>query len=130
MSQQYLLANTLFYPALTLVNVIRFSIQGMGFSMFSIFSGLMEMIARIIAGMVLVPLMGFAGCTFASPLAWVMADIFLIPAYFHCKQALLTKAHHIQPAPSATLAASRSDQALSGHAGHLFHRPKKTCHSI
>ena len=111
LSHQYLLMNTLFYPALTLVNVIRFSIQGMGFSVFAIFSGLMEMIASIIAGAVLVPALGFFGCTLASPLAWVLADLFLFPAYARCKKVLLTKAHHtavpatdsvnaIEPCPS------------------------------
>ena len=132
MSQQYLLVNTLFYPALTLVNVYRFAIQGMGFSLFSIFSGLMEMIARMFAGIILVPTLGFTGCSIASPLAWIMADIFLVPAYFHCKKVLMTKAHHIQPAPSERLAGSRSGAELSGHRsfGFLFHHKKKTLQSI
>ncbi len=126
MSQQYLLINTIFYPTLTLVNVFRFSIQGMGFSLFSIFSGLMEMIARMVAGIFLVPALGFAGCTVASPLAWIMADIFLIPAYLHCKKVMLTKAHHIQPSLSPRLVPSKSRQRNSVH---LFRPAKKSCQS-
>lgn len=122
LSQRYLLLNTLFYPLLTMVNVIRFSIQGMGFSLFSIFSGIMEMIARIIAGVVFIPNLGFTGSALASPLAWVMANLFLIPAYFHCKQVLLTKAHHLNPATVADPAPSAGQ--VPNHPSH-----QKTCRS-
>ncbi|MBQ8092227.1 MAG: MATE family efflux transporter [Clostridia bacterium] len=127
LSQQYMLMNTLFYPLLTLVNVFRFSIQGMGFSMFAIFSGVMEMIARIIAGMILVPMMGFTGCTLANPLAWIFADIFLIPAYLHCKKVLLTKAHHQLPADTPSVeTVHEMPECTSGNS--VFNR-KKACHS-
>lgn len=56
-----MLINVLAYPLLTLVNVVRFMIQGMGFSMFAILAGVMEMIARSLAGMFLVPALGFVG---------------------------------------------------------------------
>lgn len=36
LARQYMIANVSFYPLLTLVNVVRFTIQGMGFSMFAI----------------------------------------------------------------------------------------------
>ena len=51
-------------------------IQGMGFSTFAILAGVFEMIARALAGLVLVPKFGFLGACFASPLAWIFADIF------------------------------------------------------
>ena len=74
--------NALFYFPLALVNNIRFLIQGMGYSMLAILSGVSEMIARALAGFLLVPVFGFVAAGFASPLAWVLADIFLIVAYF------------------------------------------------
>lgn len=79
----FLLIQSSFYFTLALVNIVRFLIQGMGFSMFAVFAGVMEMLARTIVAFTLVPAMGFLGACFASPLAWVMADLFLIPAFFY-----------------------------------------------
>ena len=95
LAQTYMLVNVLAYPLLTLVNVVRFMIQGMGFSMFAILAGVMEMIARSLAGMFLVPALGFVGAAMGSPLAWVAADIFLVPAYFRCRRVLMSQAHHL-----------------------------------
>ena len=72
-----LIVSSSFYIPLALVNIIRFMIQGMGFSTFAILAGVFEMIARTLAGLVLVPKFGFIGACFASPLAWVFADAFL-----------------------------------------------------
>lgn len=73
-----------FYPLLTLVNTVRFTIQGMGFSGFAVFAGVAEMIARALVGIILVPILGFTGACFAGAAAWVFADAFLIPAYYSC----------------------------------------------
>lgn len=84
----YLKLESGFYCLLTLVNCVRFAIQGMGFSMFAVFAGVMEMIARTLVAVTLVPVLGFAGACLASPMAWVFADLFLIPAFFHVKKKL------------------------------------------
>ncbi len=84
----FLTVNTAFYFPLALVNIIRFLIQGMGFPTFAILAGVFEMAARTLAGLVLVPLLGFTGVAIGNPFAWVMADFFLIPAYFHVKKKL------------------------------------------
>lgn len=85
-STQFLIIVSAFYCLLTLVNTVRFTIQGMGFSSLAIIAGVMEMLARGIAGMMLVPKFGYIGACFSSPLAWLMADAFLIPAFFLCKR--------------------------------------------
>ena len=82
-AKEFLLINALFYIALVFVNVVRFMIQGMGFSGFAVFAGVFEMIARALIGIVFVPVFGYTAACFASPLAWVFADAFLIPAYAH-----------------------------------------------
>ena len=69
-----------------LVNTVRFTIQGMGFSVFAITSGVLEMIARSLAGLVVVPLIGYTGICLAHQMAWIFADAFLIPAFFWCKK--------------------------------------------
>ena len=60
----------------------------MGFSKLAVFAGAFEMLARGLAGFVLVPFFGFPAVCFANPLAWIFADIFLIPAYFHVRKRL------------------------------------------
>ena len=95
LAQQYMVINVIFYPMLTLVNVVRFMIQGMGFSAFAILAGVMEMFARSAAGLLLVPVWGFPGAALGGPLAWVFADVFLVPAYFKCRRTLMTRAHHV-----------------------------------
>ncbi|MFG6355688.1 MAG: MATE family efflux transporter [Acetatifactor sp.] len=84
----FLTLATVFYFPLALVNIIRFMIQGVGFPFFAILAGVFEMAARALAGFVLVPAFGFLGSCLGSPIAWIMADAFLIPAYFHVKKKL------------------------------------------
>ena len=78
---QMMTANACFFLALTLIFVFRFTIQGLGFSRLAMLAGVFEMFARMFVAMILVPRLGFAGVCFANPTAWVMADVFLIPAY-------------------------------------------------
>ncbi len=82
-ARRYLLINGAFYIPLALVNIVRFLIQGLGFPTFAILAGVCEMIARIAVAVALVPTLGFLGASFANPCAWVAADLFLIPAYYH-----------------------------------------------
>lgn len=87
-ARQLLLTNAAFFIPLAFVNIIRFMIQGMGFSMFAVLAGVFEMAARALAGLFLVPALGFTGVCLASPLAWIFADAFLIPAYIHVRRKL------------------------------------------
>ena len=73
-----------------------------------------------LAGVVLIPMFGYAGACVGGPLAWLFADIFLIPAFFMCKKTLLRRvrpehvarvvhpaqhsAAHVYTSPSLTLA--------------------------
>ncbi len=86
--QKYLLYNASFYIPLALVNIIRFMIQGLGFSKFAVIAGVCEMVARGVVGALLVPVFGFTAACLASPLAWIAADAFLIPAYLSVMKKL------------------------------------------
>ncbi len=81
-----------FYPALGMLTIFRYSIQGLGYSNLSMFSGVMEMIARCGVSLWLVPAFAFTGVCFGDPVAWVCADLFLFPAFFllykHLKKQL------------------------------------------
>lgn len=96
-AHQFLISQSTFYFFLAEVNIIRFMIQGMGFPRLSILSGVFEMIARSTFGFVFVPLleekahMGYFAATFASPAAWILADIFLIIAFVFCYRTLVKR---------------------------------------
>ena len=85
-----------FYPVLGMLTILRYSIQGLGYSNLSMLSGVMEMIARCGVSIWLVPAFGFTGVCFGDPTAWVFADLFLFPAFFllyrHLKRKLLQTA--------------------------------------
>ena len=84
LSRQYLLSCALFYIPLLFVYLLRFTIQGLGYSGLAVVAGVFEMAARGVFALCLVPSLGFDAVCFASPAAWVMADVFLFPAYFRC----------------------------------------------
>ena len=79
-----------FYPVLGVLTILRYSIQGLGYSNLSMLSGVMEMIARCGVSIWLVPALAWMGVCFGDPVAWVMADIFLIPAFLWVVHRLKT----------------------------------------
>lgn len=88
--KQFLITQAMFYFPLALVNIVRFTIQGMGFSPTATIAGVLEMFGRGLIAY-LVGIYGFSAVCFASPTAWIFADAFLIPAYFICRRRLLKK---------------------------------------
>ena len=74
----------IFYIPLINLNLLRFTIQGLGYSNLAVVSGVFEMVARGGVAIWLVPRMGFDAVCLAGPAAWVMASCFLIPAYLAC----------------------------------------------
>lgn len=99
-AMMFLLANAVTYTLLAAVNIFRFAIQGMGYSTFAIYSGVMEMIARILVAFTFVPMIGYAGAIWASPVAWLFAVFFLIPGFYSCCRKLEKKfaannCHHL-----------------------------------
>ena len=88
LGSEFLIIQAMFFIPLVYVNVLRFSIQGMGFSQFAIIAGVMEMFARMLTGMLLVASFGYRAACLGSPLAWIAADAFLIPAVIHCVKRL------------------------------------------
>lgn len=98
LAKQFLWLNVLFYIPLAFVNIIRFSIQGLGNSQLAVFAGVFEMIARGGVALGLVPAFGYVAVCLASPAAWVLADLFLFPAFFHSVKILKNRF----PSSSAT----------------------------
>ena len=88
MAVHYLRINTLFYIPLLFVNIVRLSIQGMGFTRVAMLAGMFEMLARSLVALLVVPAFGYNGACFANPAAWVLADLFLFPCYLHVMRGL------------------------------------------
>ena len=84
----YLLINVLCYAMLVIVNVFRNAIQGMGASTFAMGAGVFEMVARILCAYLMIPTLGFYGACLSNGIAWIFADVFLIPAFIHVKRRL------------------------------------------
>ena len=78
----YLITGVALYLPLLYIHILRNTIQAMGYSNFAVFGGALELLGRGSMGIYFVPAFGFAAVCFASPLAWVFADLFFIPMYF------------------------------------------------
>lgn len=81
LAQQYINAGSYFYLILSLLFVLRNALQGLGYSLTAMTAGVFELIARGIMGFGFVNTIGYAAACVANPVAWIAADIFLIPAY-------------------------------------------------
>ncbi|MBD5134278.1 MAG: MATE family efflux transporter [Clostridiales bacterium] len=105
LTTRYVVTLTAFFFPLALVNILRFSIQGMGFGTLAILAGVLEMIARTVVGHFFVPAVGYGAACFASPAAWICADLFLIPACLGCVT------HLRRSSPTAALETLSKDAA-------------------
>lgn len=71
------------YALLGLLYIFRMATQGVGESRLAIQAGVLEMIARTGASLFLVSRLGYTGICIEDPLAWIFADIYIIPICFY-----------------------------------------------
>ena len=76
------------YWLLALLFIYRYTLQGLGDSVIPTIAGIMELIMRMSAAMILSQTMGFDGPAIASPLAWFGAVVPLAIAYHRRKHHL------------------------------------------
>ena len=79
----FLHVSVTFFPVLGLLCILRYTIQGAGFTNLAMLSGVSEMVARILVGVFAVPMWGYIAVCFGDSTAWIFADAFLIPAFFY-----------------------------------------------
>lgn len=84
----FLHLNTMFFVLLGLLSILRYSIQGVGYTQLSMFSGVAEMVARVLVSLFLVPALKFQGVCLGDPTAWLFANLFLVPAFFYVYKQL------------------------------------------
>lgn len=78
----YLAVMSVGLPILYILYVTRSVIQGMGNTVLPMVSGVAEFVMRTAAAIILPRLLGELGVFYAEPLAWIGADLVLIPSYF------------------------------------------------
>lgn len=91
-SAMYLRCMGYFFWSLGILNVTRMSTQGIGFSGRAIFSGLTEMVARIVVSLIFVPLFGYHAVCYADQAAWVSACFYIVPTCIFC----IRKVYYLQ----------------------------------
>lgn len=82
LAQIYLNINGAMYFILALLFIYRYSLQGLGQSFAPTVAGIMELVMRTFAAIVLSKHFGFAGVSAANPLAWIGSCIPLGIAYY------------------------------------------------
>lgn len=71
----------IFFIPLHFVNTIRNGIQGMGYGMLPMMSGVAELVGRGITAIIAASVSSYVGVCLASPVAWVVATVLLFFMY-------------------------------------------------
>ncbi|MCI1018367.1 MATE family efflux transporter [Microbacterium sp. C5A9] len=85
-----LIINGCGYWMLGILFVLRGALQGLGHTLVPTVTGVIELVMRVGAAVVLGALIGFAGVALSNPLAWLGAIVLLVPAYVRAHRALAT----------------------------------------
>ena len=79
---EFLCLMSLWLPVLYLLYIYRSALQGMGNTVMPMTSGIAEFMMRTGAAFVLPALIGYPGVFWAEILAWIGADLILMPSYY------------------------------------------------
>jgi putative MATE family efflux protein len=93
------------YAVLGVLFVLRGALQGLGHTVVPTATGVLELVFRVGAAVVLGASWGYEGVVWGNPLAWVAATLLLVPAYRRAHRAL---------ASDATAGERAADQPLPG----------------
>lgn len=85
-----LLINGLTYWSLGILFVLRGALQGLGHTLVPTITGVIELVMRVAAAVILGSLIGYTGVALSNPLAWVGAIVLLVPAYVAAHRSLAT----------------------------------------
>lgn len=84
--QRYLQFTTPFYTVLSILFIVRYTLQGLGKVVAPTLAGLMEMIMRVLIPVSLTGIMGFSGIVLSHPLAWIGSTVILVYAVYLVKK--------------------------------------------
>ena len=83
-----LIVNGVSYSALGVLFILRGSLQGLGSIVIPTVTGVVELVMRVGAAIVLGQAFGFVGVALSNPLAWIGACVILVPAYLRAHRRL------------------------------------------
>ncbi|MDR2897899.1 MAG: MATE family efflux transporter, partial [Spirochaetaceae bacterium] len=92
----YLIYTGSCYSILALLFIFRYTLQGLGNSLFPTIAGFMELAVRIGAVFFLAPWLGYTGICLSEPLAWLGSFIPLAIALFFILRKLLRTEQSIE----------------------------------
>ena len=75
-------------PVLYVLHLTRSCIQGLGNTLLPMVSGVSEFVMRTGGALLLPAVLGGTGVMCAEVLAWLGADLILVPSYFHVTRKL------------------------------------------
>lgn len=84
--RQFLVITSVCYWILALLFIFRFTLQGLGQSFMPTVAGVIELVMRVFAALVLVDMFGYVGACLSSPLAWIGAAVPLGIAFFFARR--------------------------------------------
>ena len=100
----YIKITTLFYFFLSMIFVFRQVLQGMGYPMLPLISGIVELVMRGFAAWYLSVAYGYIGICYASPIAWIGGAMIVTVGYFiiirRFKVSLFGKLDQKSPVPN------------------------------
>lgn len=73
--------NMIFFFPLGILLIIRMTLQGINHKTIPLISSTMELIIKILASFVFVPLWGYVGASIAEPFSWLVCMLFLLFSY-------------------------------------------------
>ena len=88
MAALMLTINGVTYWILGVLFVMRGALQGLGDAIIPTLTGVVELIMRVGAAIVLGAAFGYVGVVLSNPLAWAGAVVLLVPAYVHAHRRL------------------------------------------
>ena len=88
LATQFLHVNAALYTLLGVLFVLRGALQGLGRTGVPTLTGVIELVMRVGAAIVLGAAFGFVGVVWGNPLAWAGAVVLLVPAYLRAHRAL------------------------------------------
>ena len=87
----YLLIQGSCYWVLALLFIFRSVLQGIGQSVVPTFAGIMELLMRAGAALILCEMWGYLGACWASPLAWIGSALPLMIAFYFTRKSFIRK---------------------------------------
>lgn len=73
--------NMIFFFPLGILLIIRMTLQGINHKTIPLISSTMELIIKVLASFVFVPLWGYVGASIAEPFSWLVCMLFLLFSY-------------------------------------------------